>query len=77
MQLGSAIVKTNPVDMIGKVPAISVPSENFKPAIPGSSSHSCNLHLEIKTFPDTMNVRGMSILLMKQESMNIIQIDCK
>lgn len=62
VQLGSAIVKTNPIDMIGKVPAISVPSENFKPAIPGSSSHSCNLHLEITTFPETtMNNRGMSI----------------
>lgn len=51
LQLGSAIVKVNPVDMIGKVPAISVPTELFKPAGTGLLNSSCILQLNTTVLP--------------------------
>lgn len=48
VQMGRAKVKINPNDMIGKIPALSLPSENFKPAGTGSINRSCILQLIVK-----------------------------
>lgn len=48
-------MKSNPVDMIGKVPAISVSSENFKPVTPGSSSRSCILQIIVSPLSESMH----------------------
>ena len=51
MQLGSAIVKINPVDMIGKVPAVSERAELIKPAGTNSLNSSCILQLNTTVLP--------------------------
>lgn len=57
-QHGSAIVKVNPVDMIGKVPAVSVPTELFKPAGTGLVNSSCILQLNTTVLPHFTSENG-------------------
>lgn len=49
--MGTAKVKINPIDMIGKIPAISLPSEEFKPAGTGTINRSCILQLIVNVLP--------------------------
>lgn len=57
-QLGSSIVKINPVDMIGKVPAVSIPTDLFKPAGNGLLNSSCNLQLILAVLPHFTSTQG-------------------
>lgn len=63
LQLGSAIVKINPVDMIGKIPAISVNTELFKPAGTGLLNSSCILQLNITVLPNFTSNEGKLTLI--------------